>query len=211
MHGGVFMERAVLKANLREKAGSGKCNQIRRNNKVPGIIYGEKINNLLVEFSDMDLNNFVRQHGEHAVLEVDVDGKKLTAMIKEVQRDPVNRKLTHIDMKYIDGNEKIHADVPIVVKGEEWVRSKGGIVQKQLGTVSVETYPNKLPKYVVADVSNLNIGDKLSLADVEFSSDITVLSDIESIIATIVAPKEKAVSEDVDEVQLSDNSSNEAT
>jgi len=184
------MEVTNLKANVREKAGRGNAHMLRRTGRVPGIVYGKGAQNLLVEFSEMEIGNVLKNYGEHAVVNLDVNGKNFKTMIKEVQRDPVNRSVYHIDMKYIKDDEKIHADVPVIIKGEDRVRSKGGIVQKQLGVISVETTPDKLPKNFTVDVSNLNIGDKLTVADIEFASEISIASDLNSIIATITTAKE---------------------
>lgn len=205
------MESANLRAKLRDKSGTGPSHSLRRNNEVPGILYGREINNMLVEFSEMELNNVIRKHGEHAVVNVDINGSNVKTMIKEVQRDPINRSLVHVDMKYIKDDERVHTDVPVIIKGEEYVRSRGGIVQKQLGLVSVETTPEKLPKYFVADVSKLNIGEKLTIADVEFGEDITITSDIHSIIASITTAKEKEVTQDGGEQKALDNVSFQST
>ncbi|KPU45373.1 50S ribosomal protein L25 [Oxobacter pfennigii] len=185
------MEAAQLKAKLRQKAGRGVCHSLRRQGEVPGVLYGKGIDNMLVEFSEMELNDIIKNQGEHAVINIDVNGSVLKTMIKEIQRNPVDRRPVHIDLKCIREDEKLHAEVPIMVKGEGAIRSKGGIVQKQLGTVEVEATPDQLPKFILADVSRLEIGDKITVADMEFASEISILSDINSIVATITYASEK--------------------
>lgn len=200
------MEFAELKGVPREKSGTGPSHDARRRGKVPGVVYGKNIDNLLVEFSEMELNSIIKEFGENAVVEIDVNGKSIKTMIKEIQREPVKRKLVHVDMKSITENEKVHADVPVVLKGEDYVRSKGGIVQKQLGTVSVMATPDRIPKYLVADVSRLSRGEKFTIADMEFSSELAVLSDINSVIASVTSPREREDgTETMDEVKEEDN------
>lgn len=191
-----------LKGNIREKSGTGPSHDTRRRGKVPGVVYGKNINNLLVEFSEMELNNIIKEYGEHAVVNINVNGSNIKTMIKEIQREPVKRNLVHVDMKSIKEDEKVQADVPVVIKGEDYVRSRGGIVQKQLGTVSVMATPDRLPKYLVADVSKLGSGHKLTIADMEFSSEIAVLSDMHSVVALVTTPREK---EDLDEAGKQDS------
>lgn len=185
------MDTVSLSGEIREQKGRGTCHRLRKAHKIPGVLYGRGKSNLMVEFSEMDINDLIKHYGEHALVELDVNGSSMKTMIKEIQRDPVDRSIKHIDMKYITDGEKVHIDVPVVLKGDDMIRSKGGIVQKQMGTLSVEADPQKIPKVIVADVSHLNIGEKLTLADVEFSSDITIADDMDSIIAVITSAKEK--------------------
>ena len=185
------MEASNLSANMRYNVGRGHSHQLRENHKVPGVLYGRNAQNIFVEFSEMELSDIIKKHGEHAIVNININGDIVKTMIKEVQREPVNRKLVHIDMNYIKDNEVVHADIPIMIRGEDMIRSIGGIVQKQLSTISIESMPDKLPKYIIADVSKLNIGDKLTISDVEFSSDIITELDMNSIIATIISAKEK--------------------
>lgn len=183
------MEAVKLSVNIRGCAGKGHCNILRSQHKIPGILYGRGYDNVLVEFSEMELNDVIKKYGEHALVDLSLNGSNRKAIIKEVQREPVNRVLSHLDLKYIKDDERVHADIPIIVKGEDRVISRGGIVQKQLGNVSVEGQPEKLPKLLTADVSMLNIGDKLMVKDMELSSDITTAADLNSVVITITSAR----------------------
>lgn len=193
------MEAVDLKVKYREKPGRGISRTLRKNGEVPGIVYGKGANNLLIEFSEMELDSILNNYGEHAVVNLEVNGSKVKAMVKEVQREPVNRRLVHVDMKYINDGEVVHADIPVMIKGENYLKSRGGVIQKQLATVSVEAAPDKIPKYLVADVSNLKPGDRLTIADMEISSEIAVMSDIHSVIASVVNGSEMEKLQDVGE------------
>lgn len=184
------MDNINLSGKLRLRAGRGPCNDLRKHSRIPGVLYGREHQNVLVEFSEMELNDTIKQYGEHAVINLGLNDSSIKAMIKEVQRDPVNRRLQHIDLKYLRDDERVHSSIPVVLRGEESVRSRGGVVQKQLGSIVVESSPDKLPKYVVADVSRLNIGGKFTVADIELAEDITLETDIHSIIAAVTAAKE---------------------
>jgi ribosomal protein L25, Ctc-form len=201
------MKTAELSANVREESGKGSSHRLRKNHKVPGIMYGRELGNIMVEFSEMDLNDAIKSYGEHAIVNVDVNGEKIKTMIKEIQRDPVSRRVDHVDMKYIKDDEKVHADIPIVIRGESAVKSKGGVVQKQMGNITVETLPENLPKFVTADVSALNIGQKLMVSDIELSSDITLINDIHAIVASITGLSENESNLDSGEQQALDSSS----
>jgi len=199
------MDIVDLRGCLRSKSGKGSSHTLRRSGEVPGVVYGKDTSNLLVEFSDLELNDVIKNYGEHAVLRLEVNGSKLKTMIKEVQREPVNRKLMHVDLKYVNDSDKVHTDIPVVFKGEDLVRSKGGVVQKQMSNISIETTPDNIPKYIVADVSGLKIGGKLIIADVELSSDITVTDDINSVVAIVTSLNEKEKETVSSEEKLLDN------
>lgn len=199
------MDTVKLSALHREGKGKGACRRMRSSHRIPGVIYGRNRENMLVEFSEMEILDVIKRYGEHALINLEMDGNQYSTMIKEVQKDPAMHSIKHVDLKFIDEGEKVHADIPIVIKGEERVRSKGGVVQKQMGVLSVEASPDKLPKFLVADVSSLDVGDKLTVADVEFSSDISVADDIHSVIAVISNLKEKETTQDINEQQTLDD------
>lgn len=199
------MDITNLSGNLRHVSGKGPCNTLRNQKRVPGVLYGKEHENMMVEFSEMELNDIIKGYGENALVNIDFEGKEIKAMIKEVQRDPIKRNLTHIDMKYIKDDERVHADIPIAIRGEEFIRSRGGIVQKQLGSIAVEARPDRLPKYIVADVSKMDIGDKLTIANMEFSSDIAVDADIDLTVISITAAKEIVDLPETDEQKTPDN------
>lgn len=196
------MDTAKLSADVRSGSGKGICHRLRNQHKIPGILYGRGQKNLLVEFSEMDIKDIIDRYGEHAVLKLDINNSTYKAIIKEVQRDPVKRNIQHIDVKYLNEGEIVHADIPVIIKGEKAVRSKGGIVQKITNALSVEAFPENLPKYFKVDVSKLNIGDKLTVKDVEFSSDLTIADDLDSVIAVITGINENEKSEDENDAPI---------
>jgi large subunit ribosomal protein L25 len=102
------MNSVYLNANLRKHPGRGPSHRLRKNHNIPGVVYGGSKDNLLVEFSEMDLNDVIRNYGEHALINLNVNGSNMKTMIVEVQRDPINRNLMHVDMKNVREDEIIH-------------------------------------------------------------------------------------------------------
>ena len=174
------MKQIKIAANLRKTTGKGSSHRTRYNGKIPGVIYGKGFDNLFVEFSDMDIDHIVKNYGENAVVDIELNGSKIKTIIKEVQRDPIKNHVAHIDMKYINDGEVVHTNIPVLLEGGDNIRKKGGIVQKQVGAI-----PDNMPKYLVADISGLNIGDKLKVSDIEASSEIALDINPETVIALI--------------------------
>ena len=176
----------ILNANLREHKTKGDTHKLRREGHVPANLYGREIQNMLVEFAELELNNVLKKTGDHGIIDVNINGKNYKAMIKEVQRDPINKKVMHLDLYKVDEKQKIHAKVPVLIKGEEYLRSNNSIVQKMQDEVEVECSVDNVPKYLVADVSRLSKKDKITVADLEVAEEISVIEPPSTILASLV-------------------------
>lgn len=192
------METLVI--NKRDKNSTHSARKVRRQGKVPGVMYGTLINNFLFEVSEMDLDKEISNHGEFGVINVSLDGKEHTALIKEVQRDPATKKLIHIDLEDIDENEKIETDVPIRFLNEGLISKYGGIVQKEKASIKVRCSANNVPEYIDVKFNRDEIGTAIKVGDVEFGSEISVLDDVNSTIASI-----SYVSNKVEEIDIEKN------
>ncbi|MCX7904661.1 MAG: 50S ribosomal protein L25 [Caloramator sp.] len=175
----------ILHAHLREHNTKGDTHKLRRTGHVPANLYGRDINNMLVEFGELELCSVLKKVGEHGIVDVDVDGKNYKAMIKEVQKDPVSQKVLHIDLYKVNEKEKVHARVPIVIKGEEYLRNMNAVIQKVQDEVEVECSVDKVPKYLAVDITNLN-KDKITVADLEVSEEISIIAPPNMLLATLV-------------------------
>jgi large subunit ribosomal protein L25 len=180
----------TLHGNIRLNPSKGNNNRLRKAERVPGVLYGLNNPNFNVEFAEMELIDVLQKVGEHGVVDIDINNSHEKAMIKEVQRDPLTRKITHIDLQRVDDAHKIHAKVPIVIRGEDRLKSMGAMVQKQLNEVDVVCTADKLPKYIVADLSRFDIGDRFMVRDLEVADEISVINDSDIVIAAITHIKE---------------------
>ncbi len=115
-----------------EKRNCKNSNKIRREGKVPGIIYGKNLNNLMFEVGEIELNSMISQVGEHGVTDVNYGGADYKVLIKEVQKDPVKKNVIHIDLENVTNSSNlINAEIPILFSGDELIMKKGGVVQKE--------------------------------------------------------------------------------
>lgn len=157
----------------------------RREGLVPGVIYGKQINNLLFEVGALELAKEISSVGDHGMINYTMNGNEEKALIKEVQRDPVSHKIIHIDLEEISGNEEIQSEVPIQFVGEEWLNGRGAVLQKEKMVVKVNCKADELPKSVKIDVSHGNLGDLYRFADLELGSEISIVDDLEGVIASV--------------------------
>jgi large subunit ribosomal protein L25 len=198
--GGIFMEN--LNALKREKKTAHEAKKERRNGRVPGILYGKNITNLLFEIGEMELAKELSRSGEHGIININIDGKDHMALIKEIQKDPVNRKLMHIDLEELSNDTVVVTDVPLHFVGEDRVARNGCIIQKERNTVKVQCKGSNLPKSISVDISNLNFGDTYRLADVEFSNEISFVDDPSTVLVSITDANTEVLIKDTPEVNI---------
>lgn len=181
------MENIVL--HKREKKRVHDAKKGRRSGIIPGVMYGKNINNMMFEIGELELNKEISKNGEHAVLNVSLDGQNHKTLIKEIQRDPVDNKIVHLDLEELSENRKVNTEIPILFSGEDLIMKKGGAVQKEKSNVKVICNSDNIPKCVNVNLSSLGIGDAYRLSDVEMGKDITFVEDLDTIIAAITMNK----------------------
>lgn len=193
-----------LQVNQREKKTRHSSRQCRRKGLVPGVIYGKGINNFLFEIGELELNHALSITGEHGLLSINSQEGSLNTLIKEVQRDPVTRRVLHIDLEKVEGNEEIETAVPINYVGEEYINKLDAVLQKNLDSIKVKCSPSNIPKGVNLNVGRAKPGDQFKIADVEFGNEITVVDDLNSILAS-VSYDQKIITQEVVDQEVAEN------
>ncbi|EHK2405444.1 50S ribosomal protein L25 [Clostridium perfringens] len=193
-----------LQVNQREKKTRHSSRQCRRKGLVPGVIYGKGINNFLFEIGELELNHALSVTGEHGLLNINSQEGSLNTLIKEVQRDPVTRRVLHIDLEKVEGNEEIETAVPINYVGEEYINKLDAVLQKNLDSIKVKCSPSNIPKGVNLNVGRAKPGDQFKIADVEFGNEITVVDDLNSIVAS-VSYDQKIITQEVVDQEVAEN------
>lgn len=188
------MENVLLNSKIRDEVGTNASNRVRRKGNVPGIIYGHNLVSYPLVFNYNTLNNIIKDGGENAVVNVLINNTSHTAMIKEVQRDIMTGDITHVDLQQINTSEKIHTSIPLLLSGKDKIDE--GVLQQQLMKINVECYATDVPRDIYVDISELALGDTFRVSDVEMSEDITVLNDMEEIIALVSGIDDNRLDED---------------
>lgn len=177
------MEKLVVKE--REKNARHSARKNRRDGKVPGILYGKNLKNFMLEVGELELNSEISRIGEHGVLDISINGDNHNVLIKEIQREPVNQKIIHIDFEELYENSRVITEVPIKFLGENTINKNGGILQKERSSVKLQCKAAKIPKVIQVDVSNLSVGDAYRVADIEFGEEISIIDALNLVIATV--------------------------
>lgn len=192
-----------LEINKRSIDVPNSAKKARRSGKVPGVLYGKAINNLSFEVGELELAHEIGKNGQHGVLEFCLDGEKHKGLIKEVQKDPVTNRIIHLDLEEVNGTEKVISAVPIHYIGEEFLNKKGIVLQKEKDSVKVECTVDSIPKYIDFNIGAGNVGSVYKFGDLEVASEISVLDDLNSVIASI-SYERNTVSRDMEEAENAD-------
>jgi large subunit ribosomal protein L25 len=175
-----------LNLQKRDASISNNAKKLRQVGKVPGILYSKEVNNFLFEVGELDIAREVRKNGEHGVVNVSMDGDRVKALIKDVQRDPVTNKIIHLDLQELEHNQKVISQVPIQYLGEEFLNRKGMVLQKEKDTVRVECYADSLPKSFKINMAKDEKESVYRIADLEIASELSIIDDLNSVIASSV-------------------------
>lgn len=187
------MAQQVLYGQKRDTGTKGQLKEIRRNQYVPGIVYGTG-NIIPVKLGARQLVKTFNLHGFRGVFTLQIEGeaKPYSVIIREIQRNPVNGQMTHLDFLTIDMTEKLHSNVPIYINGEETVNKNGNVIQLGAKEIEVECLPKDLPESINCDVSELEAGDRVTAGDLVLPPGVEMISEPETVIATVLAPRKTA-------------------
>ncbi|HEX9025079.1 MAG TPA: 50S ribosomal protein L25 [Clostridium sp.] len=178
------MDELVLNKRLNKTANAVK--QKRREGKVPGVVYGKKLGSLMFEIGEMELVEELSRSGEHGVLRFDLDGYNGTAVIKEVQKDPISHKVIHIDLEEVSRYGMLETEVPIKLEGKEFLSTKGIVIQTQKDSVKISCKAQDIPKSIDVNVSNAKLGSVYKLSDLEVGSEISIIDNLSTVFASVV-------------------------
>jgi large subunit ribosomal protein L25 len=199
------MEAIALNAVVRKETGKGPARRLRMAGGVPAVFYGPRAETTLLSVNASDLFKLLKKREENVLIRLILDdgGNKLEklSMLKEVQLEPVSRRLRHADFYEISMDLPFTFDVPIHFKGTPAGIEEGGDLQHVKRDVKVSCIPSKLPDFVEVDISGLHIGDQFRVSDIAVMDGLAFLDDGESVIASVSAPRTAAVGIEAEETE----------
>jgi large subunit ribosomal protein L25 len=203
MKEGNTLEQIKLKAQIRKTVGNGPARLLRREGRVPAVLYGSKIETILLSIDIKDFEHILKEASVGSVLlNLQIQNGKTSsrsAMIKELQTHPVSGQFLHVDFYEIDMQKKITAKVPVVAKGKSIGVEVGGLLEYARRELEVLCLPTEIPEAIEVDISDLDIGDSIHVEDISLAGDIEIPADTNFTLVTILAPK---VEEIVEEEEL---------
>jgi large subunit ribosomal protein L25 len=171
-----------ITAETRSEFGKGAARRIRRENKVPAVIYGHGNDPVHVTLPGHSTMMALKHGGANALLELEIDGKVQLALTKQVQIDPIKRVLEHIDFVAVVKGEKVTVEVPVHLNGEAAPET---LVVTETSTIQLEAEATHIPEYVEVDIEGLAAGTQIHASDLTLPSGSTLLLDAETLIVNI--------------------------
>jgi large subunit ribosomal protein L25 len=188
-------ESNVLQANPRTPGTKNDARRVRREGKVPAVLYGAGKDAVSVALDPRHVSRILHsQTGHNTIFDLALEGEQTKAMIVDWQYEPIKGALMHIDLKRIAMDKKLTVSVPIVLKGEAaGVKQEGGILEQLLREVEIECLPADIPSAIEADISALTFGVVLRVSDLAHGDKVTFLTDANQPVAHVITIKEEVV------------------
>ena len=200
------MASMVVEAESRSSFGKGPNRRLRASGKVPAILYGSAKEAVALAVDPEEVVNIIRSHGGvNTIFELKIKGAKgakssENVMIKDYQLEPVDHALLHADLIRIAMGKEMTLSVTIELTGTaEGVKTGGGMLDFVTRAVDVSCLPKDIPETIVADVTELDIGDYIRVSDLEVPEGVTIISDGNVVLAHVLAPKAEEVEEPTEE------------
>ena len=182
------MKEVTLEASLRKTTGKGSARQSRLAGNIPAVVYGPEIDSFPIEVSEKAMRQAVKEGSFNSIFDLHVDGKNNKVLIRDIHRDPITLKVTHLDFHAISMNKPIRLSVPIVLKGESiGVKTDGGILQSAMREIEISCLPKDIIDHIEIDISKLEVGDSIHIRDIQVEN-ITILDEDRRTVVICTAP-----------------------
>lgn len=172
----------VIKGERREEFGKGSARRLRRDGKIPGVLYEKGIENIHFAVDLIEMTAIVRNDGANAIVELELDGEKLLAMVKHIDQNVITLDIDHIDLFGIKRGEKVTVEVPVVMEGEA---APGAVVLQETDYVEIEIDALSIPDELTVSIEGKEIGDALHASDVKLPEGAELISDPETLIVNV--------------------------
>ena len=184
------MATASLAAKPRTETGKGVNRKLRAAGEVPGVIYGHGREPQSLSINAREFNRLAeRIRITSTVIELALDGKVAKTLIRELQRNPLDRAVLHVDFQELVAGEKVNVSVPLRFTGSAKGVKEGGILEEVMHQISIRVDPANIPDHIDVDVTELTIGHGLHVSDVKLPEGVEVLDNPTNSVVTVVAPK----------------------
>ena len=178
------MSETKLTAETRTEFGKGAARRIRRDHKVPAVLYGHGTDPVHITLPGHDTMLALKHGGANALLAIDVDGKETLALPKQVQRHPVKGELEHLDLIIVRRGEKVVVEIPVHVVGDAAAET---LVTVENATLSIEAEATHIPEALEVSVEGAEVGTQILAKDVELPSGSVLQTDEDALVVNVVA------------------------
>jgi large subunit ribosomal protein L25 len=197
------MAELSLQVSRREGSGKGVARKLRQNGRIPAVVYGGHREPVAIEVDRKSVSELVTksEHGVRSIFLLKMSGtdQQRQAMIKDLQIDPISRRIIHIDFVRVMMDEVVRVTVPVHVNGmAKGVKEAGGMLDFQVRDLHVECLPSAIPDAIEVDVSNLEIHKYIRISDIQVPEGVKILDDPERVVVGVTLARAEVVAEPVE-------------
>jgi len=179
-----------LEVERRTELGKNAVNKLRREDKIPAVIYGKGEENINIK---VDLSEFLKiskAAGVSAVFDLVLEGKSIPVVVKEIQRLSLKNKIVHIDFQKLNMNEEVRLTIPIVLVNRDNIRLQPSVLVQQLDQIEIECLPAHIPASAQVDVENMDFSTPIYVRDLDIAKNenITILRDLDDVVCSLTPP-----------------------
>jgi large subunit ribosomal protein L25 len=190
------MEQVALEGFIRKPSGKGGARTLRRTGNIPAIFYGPETEPIPIQVAKSTLEKTLKkQTSENILYQLTIKGNDQetvkTVMLKELQKNPVDREILHLDFYEVSLFKEIDVTVGLKFIGKANGVEKGGILQEISRDLEIRCLPTKIPNHIEVDVTALDIGDSIHVGDIKPPEGIRILSEAHLTLVSVVPPMEE--------------------
>ena len=194
-------QQVALKAETGRELGSSSSRRLRREGRIPAVVYGLEAEPLpvSVEYSEARIA-LSGDAGLNALLSLAIDGDNQLCLVKDIQRHVVRDEVSHIDFIRVDPNAAFELEIPLVLVGEaKAVANVSGMVDQALFSLMISTLPTSIPNEVEVDISDMEVGDSIRVEDLNLPDGVAAAVDLDTTIATALVTRSTLEAMRIDE------------
>ncbi|MBC2682006.1 50S ribosomal protein L25/general stress protein Ctc [Corynebacterium anserum] len=188
----------VLAAQPRNEFGKGAARRLRRDGRVPVVVYGLGLEPMHVHVDILEFQAILRNEGVNAVLELEVEGEQHLVMVKAVDQNVLTLNVDHADLLNVKRGEKVEVDIPVVFEGEP---APGALVTQDADVITVLADVLNIPEEITIDVEGLEIGHQITAGDIQMPANCELVTEADHLIINIVEPQEEELPEPGEDVE----------
>lgn len=185
----------VVKTQKRDSKENAK---LRNSGFIPAIVYGYQVESQSIAVNEKDFTKTLREVGRNGVMKLEVDGKSVNVVLSDYQMNILKGQMIHADFLAINMKEELEVNVVVNVTGNSVGVSEGGMLQQPNRELTITVKPSDIPDSIDIDVSNMAIGDNLTVADVRDKIDYAIMNEDDYTLVTVSAPRVEEETEESD-------------
>jgi large subunit ribosomal protein L25 len=181
----------ILAAQERKELQRSTLRQLRDNGNIPAVVYGNNNESTAISINSIDFQKTLKDVGRNGIISLEFQGNTHNVMLTDYQKDPLKNEIFHVDFLIVNMSEELQAQVRVNLIGVSKGVKDGGVLQQSVHELTITAKPNDIPENIDIDVSELEVGDTITIADIKGNDSITINHDDEEVLASVLAPRQE--------------------